>query len=115
MYLTLSLFILLLSLNVCTSRILVELEEESSTHINISEKVSKNVEKEPLETKTENIKVKNNIGVVQVQHMKQEFSRHVPRKSGVSVSLSMPQRKEGKNPGFYSDYSRPRTRPPSHN
>ncbi|CAL5196448.1 unnamed protein product [Lathyrus oleraceus] len=119
MYLTLSLFILLLSLNVCTSRILVELEEASSTQINISEKVSKIVEKESLEsnggTKTEDIKVKNNIRVVQVQHMKQEISRHVPRKSGVSISLSVPRRKESKNPGFYSDYSRPRTRPPSHN
>ncbi|KAL5061841.1 hypothetical protein RYX36_023578, partial [Vicia faba] len=98
MYLTLSLFILLLSLNVCTSRILVELEEASSTQINISEKVLKNVEKESLESngeeKTEDIKVKNNIGVVQVQHMKQDVLRHVPRKSGVSVSWSMPQRKE---------------------
>ncbi|XP_058751942.1 root meristem growth factor 10-like [Vicia villosa] len=119
MYLTLSLFILLLSFNVCTSRILVELEETSSTKINISEKVSKSMEKEPLEsngeTKTEDMKVNKNIGVVQVKHMKQEVSRHVPRKSGVSVSWLVPHRKEGKNPGFYSDYSRPRTRPPSHN
>lgn len=65
------------------------------------------MEKLPLKsngaTKTD-IKVRNNnIGVVQVHHIKQEISDHDPH------------RKEGKNPGFYSDYSRPRTRPPSHN
>jgi hypothetical protein len=78
------------------------------------------VEKLPLKsngaTKTD-IKVRNNnIGDVQVDHMKQEISDHDPKISGVSVSWSVPHRnKEGKNPGFYSDYSRPRTRPPSHN
>jgi hypothetical protein len=81
--------------------------------------VLKNGQKEPLKsngaTKTEDIKVKNNIGVVQVQHMKQEISKHVPKKSGVSVYWSVPHSKHGKNPGFYSDYSRPKTRPPSHN
>jgi len=73
------------------------------------------VEKPPLKsngaTKTD-IKVRNNnIGAVQVHHIKQEISDHDPKISGVSV----PHRKESKNPGFYSDYSRPRTRPPSHN
>ncbi|KAK2354375.1 hypothetical protein QL285_091903 [Trifolium repens] len=120
MYFTLFLFILLLSLNVCISRTLVAVEEPSSTQIKISEKVlKKNGKKEPLKsngaTKTEDIKVKNNIGVVQVQHMKQEISKHVPKKSGVSVYWSVPHSKHGKNPGFYSDYSRPKTRPPSHN
>jgi hypothetical protein len=78
--------------------------------------VLKNGQKEPLKsngaTKTEDIKVKN---MKQVQHMKQEISKHVPRKSGVSVYWSVPRSKHGKNPGFYSDYSRPKTRPPSHN
>lgn len=85
------------------------------------------MEKEPLEsngsTKTEHIKIKNKIEAV--QHMKNmhykaikstkqlEIPSHVPKKS--SASWSVHQRKEDQNPGFYSDYSRPRTRPPSHN
>lgn len=52
---------------------------------------------------------------IKVRNIKQEISDHDPKISGVSVSWSVPHRKEGKNPGFYSDYSRPRTRPPSHN
>ncbi|XP_057951878.1 uncharacterized protein LOC131146339 [Malania oleifera] len=36
--------------------------------------------------------------------------------SGVVQNKSPnPHEKQNKNPGFYSDYSRPRTRPPSHN
>ncbi|CAJ2657122.1 unnamed protein product [Trifolium pratense] len=114
MHLTLFLIILFLSFSVCTSRTLVAVEDPSSTQINISEKVSKNEEKEPLTsngaTKTEDIKVKNNI-----RHLKQENASHVPKNSGVSVYWSVPHSKQGKNPGFYSDYSRPKTRPPSHN
>lgn len=52
---------------------------------------------------------------IKVRSIKQEISDHDPKISAVSVSWSVPHRKEGKNPGFYSDYSRPRTRPPSHN
>ena len=77
------------------------------------------MEKLPLKsngaTKTDMKVRNNNIGAVQVHHIKQEISDHDPKISGVSVSWSVPHRKEGKNPGFYSDYSRPRTRPPSHN
>lgn len=33
----------------------------------------------------------------------------------VSVPRRVPRKKYDEHPGFYSDYSRPRTRPPSHN
>lgn len=36
-------------------------------------------------------------------------------KSFISVSWHVPHKNGNGNPGFYSDYSRPRTRPPSHN
>ncbi|CAK9161089.1 unnamed protein product, partial [Ilex paraguariensis] len=39
----------------------------------------------------------------------------IPIKSLVSVSWHVPHRNRDEHPGFYSDYSRPRTRPPSHN
>jgi hypothetical protein len=38
-----------------------------------------------------------------------------PVKPLVSVSRRMPLKNHDEHPGFYSDYSRPRTRPPSHN
>lgn len=53
-----------------------------------------------------------------------KFSGGVLRKQPlVYVSRRVPSKKQDskknsykdKNPGFYSDYSRPRTRPPSHN
>lgn len=101
--------------------------------------MSENAKKQPLEsngaTDTEDVKVKDtNIGAVREerrsQHMKsvhdlnalestdkqRKISGHVPIKSVVNpVSWSVPHGKQGQNPGFYSDYSRPRTRPPSHN
>lgn len=77
-----------------------------------------NAEKQPIEsngeTKTEDI-----IGAV--EHMKKEHlkGQESTKKRDISmklVSWSVPHSKvEGQNPGFYSDYSRPRTRPPSHN
>ncbi|GMY07800.1 hypothetical protein FCV25MIE_03039 [Fagus crenata] len=39
----------------------------------------------------------------------------VPIKPLVSVSRRMPHKNHDEHSGFYSDYSRPRTRPPSHN
>lgn len=39
----------------------------------------------------------------------------VPIKPFVSVFRRMPHKNHDEHPGFNSDYSRPRTRPPSHN
>lgn len=39
----------------------------------------------------------------------------ISNKSLVSVSLHLQQKYQNKNPVFFSDYSRPRTRPPCHN
>ncbi|XP_029129033.1 uncharacterized protein LOC114916478 [Cajanus cajan] len=131
MFLPSTLFIMILSLNVCTSRPLVAVEDESNTHFNISRKVSDNVKKQPLEfngmKKTEGIKVESNIGAEgeeSSKHMKkahleskekQEILGFVPDKSVVLVSWHVPRSKQDQNPGFHSDYARPRTRPPSHN
>lgn len=38
-----------------------------------------------------------------------------PVKPLVSVSRRMPLKNHDEHPDFYSDYSQPRTRPPSHN
>ncbi|KAK7313832.1 hypothetical protein VNO77_39034 [Canavalia gladiata] len=138
MYLQLSLFILFVSLNVCTARPLVAVEDASNTQINNFGKVSENAKKEPLEsnhskgtTKPEGNKVKNNIEVVRVESSKhtkkfhlnkalesteqQEISGFTPVKSVASVSWHVPYSKQDQNPRFHSDYSRPRSRPPSHN
>lgn len=45
---------------------------------------------------------------------KGENSGFIPTKSLVSVSHDC-NKKRDEHPEFYSDYSRPRTRPPSHN
>ncbi|KAF3433142.1 hypothetical protein FNV43_RR24244 [Rhamnella rubrinervis] len=47
-------------------------------------------------------------GVVAIKPLNVSVSWRVPRKSQDNNS-------NDKHPGFYSDYSRPRTRPPSHN
>lgn len=39
----------------------------------------------------------------------------ISNKSLFSVSLHLQQKNQNKNPVFFSDYSRPRTRPPCHN
>ncbi|TKY68531.1 hypothetical protein E2542_SST04786 [Spatholobus suberectus] len=135
MYLPSTLFIMFLSLNVCTARPLVAVEEASNTRINISRKVSENSKKQPFGlngmAKTEGIKVKSNMGAEREEsskHMKkvhpdkvlesteqQENLGFVPVKSVVLVSWHVPHSKQDQNPGFHSDYARPRTRPPSHN
>lgn len=39
----------------------------------------------------------------------------ISNKSLLTVSLHLQQKNQNKNPVFFSDYSRPRTRPPCHN
>jgi hypothetical protein len=41
--------------------------------------------------------------------------REIPVKRLSSVSRRMPLKNHNEHPGYYADYSRPRTRPPSHN
>lgn len=74
---------------------------------------------------TEDIKVKNHFGAEREErskHMKKvnvkstEFEDLVPMKLADSVSWTVPHSKKDHDPDqFYSDYSRPTTRPPSHN
>lgn len=45
----------------------------------------------------------------------EDHSGVISTKSLVSVSWNLQQRNQHKNPVFFSDYSRPRTRPPCHN
>ncbi|KAK7317427.1 hypothetical protein RJT34_01660 [Clitoria ternatea] len=128
---SLFLFILFLSLNICIARPLVDVEEASNTQIRISGKV------QPLESKNgmikpEGTRAKNSIGAVEEssKHMKmvvdhnkalestkqEEISGFVAVMKRVdSVPLHVPHIKQDQNPGFHSDYSRPTTRPPSHN
>ncbi|KAL5744314.1 hypothetical protein ACOSQ2_027430 [Xanthoceras sorbifolium] len=47
--------------------------------------------------------------------MKHAVSGHVPTKPLVSVSWHRHDENHGKLPGFFSDYSQPRMRTPSHN
>ena len=47
-------------------------------------------------------------GLIPIKPLKVSVSWRVPRKS-------QDNKNHDKHPGFYSDYSRPRTRPPSHN
>ncbi|KAK7405798.1 hypothetical protein VNO78_07407 [Psophocarpus tetragonolobus] len=106
-----------LSLNVCIARPLEAVEEASNTHI-ISRKVSENAKRQTLELNG----MTNNIGAE-----REETSKHmrrfqtnkglgfVPAKSVVLGSWRVPHSKLDQNPGFHSDYARPRTRPPSHN
>lgn len=50
------------------------------------------------------------------QNEKTEDHRGViSNKSLLSVSLHLQQKNQNQNPVFFSDYSRPRTRPPCHN
>ncbi|GKV33786.1 hypothetical protein SLEP1_g42246 [Rubroshorea leprosula] len=44
-----------------------------------------------------------------------KISGLVPIKPPISVPQNVPAGKKNRHPGFFSDYSRPRTRPPSHN
>lgn len=77
-----------------------------------------NAEKQPIES---NGKTKTEDMIGALEHMKKDYlkGQESTKKREISVksvSLSVPHSKvEGQNPGFYSDYSRPRTRPPSHN
>ncbi|RDX78795.1 hypothetical protein CR513_40868, partial [Mucuna pruriens] len=135
MYLPSTLLIMFLSLNVCTARPLVAVEEAPNTQINISRKVSENGKKKPLElngmTNSEGIEVKK-IGADEREESskqmkkvdmnkalqsteQQEILGLVAVKSVVLVSWQVPQSKQDQNPGFHSDYARPKTRPPSHN
>ncbi|KAG5016529.1 hypothetical protein JHK85_022665 [Glycine max] len=119
-----------LSLNVCTARPLVVAVEEASntTQINISRKVSENVKKQPLELNgmtSEGINAKiNNMGAEREESSEHTMRKVHPNKAlgfvpvkplAVLVSWHVPHSKHDQNPGFHSDYARPRTRPPSHN
>ncbi|KAI4323777.1 hypothetical protein L6164_023356 [Bauhinia variegata] len=126
-------FFLCLSKYPCTAHHLVAVDETSNVQSNIHGKVAGNVKKHSIESSVEAEKegIKS-IGGAMTQRSKttnaiddikkfkssseqEDLLGQAPAKSVVSVSWRVPHKKQDQNPGFYSDYSRPRTRPPSHN
>ncbi|KAI4332752.1 hypothetical protein L6164_017634 [Bauhinia variegata] len=118
------------SMCVCTARPFVAVDEASKVQFNISGKIPENVKKHSVESSavtkkrgiksigamTQRSKPTKSVNVKKLQSSsKQDFPGQVPTKSVVSVSRRVPHKKQDQNPGFYSDYSQPRTRPPSHN
>ncbi|KAK7817859.1 hypothetical protein CFP56_042051 [Quercus suber] len=105
-----SVFILLLFLSMhgyCNARGLGVVDKASNLQFIVSEK--HNIETIQGGTDGNNIDDKSQGGATT------QIPGLVPIKPFVSVSRRMPHKNHDEHPGFNSDYSRPRTRPPSHN
>nr|POE80387.1 hypothetical protein CFP56_10608 [Quercus suber] len=111
-----SVFILLLFLSMhgyCNARGLGVVDKASNLQLIVSEKVEEKVKHnmETIQGGTDG----NNIDDKSQGGATTQIPGLVPIKPFVSVSRRMPHKNHDEHPGFNSDYSRPRTRPPSHN